>query len=146
SAPLRPFPTTPLAPRQLPRPTSPDTPERRREARCRQRYPAATPIRWPAPLWRYTHGPVTPHPDLGAKDTSYDLPHDALLTKRGRVYYDRNRPEIGRYATRMRGAPFNLSWPSGCPIHHKWPLFLGGPGNAERAEGDFDVEGRTRVP
>jgi hypothetical protein len=66
-----------------------------------------------------------------------------LLVKQGSTLYNPARPEVTRYRTRIRNPPFRLQVPPGWPIHHKWPLYLGGPGDAERAEGEYDAEGRT---
>ncbi len=69
----------------------------------------------------------------------YDYPHQAYLIKAGRTYYEPDRPENDRYRTRIRNAPFRCQVRPGDFTHHKWPLYLGGPGNAERAEGEYDA-------
>lgn len=114
------------------------------EYRCRRKYPRAIPIRWPSPLWRGAG-----INDPGSTNSTYDMPHQELLIKRGSTFYDRSAPEIGRYLQRIQNPPFNQwvrPYPAGWPVHHKWPLYLGGPGNGEQAEGEYDAEGRIVVP
>jgi len=106
-------------------------------------FPSAIPIRWPAPLWHFDPAGIN---DPGEHDTTFDLPAKNLLVKAGSTFYDDTRPEIGRYLSRIAGPPFYLTPPLGFPVHHKWPLFLGGPGNAERAEGEYDPDGGILAP
>jgi hypothetical protein len=119
-----------------------DERDRERATRCARRFPQAVPIKWPIALWRFAASPVQPEEDPGARSTRYDLPEQALLTKVSAAFYDPDRPEINRYRTRMQNPPFRLNWSAGLPVHHKWPMYLEGPGDKERAEGDYDADGR----
>jgi hypothetical protein len=115
--------------------------------KCKRLRSDAVPIRWPPPLWQgrpAVRGPDG-RGDPGSYDATYDLPDSALLIKRGSTFYNPDRPEIGRYINRIENPPFNITIPSGFPIHHKFPLYLGGPGNEEIAEGEYDPEGRTLI-
>jgi hypothetical protein len=56
-------------------------------------------------------------------------------------FYAFNRPENRRYRTRIQNPPFSLTVPFGWPVHHKWPLSLGGPGDQQQAEGQYTPEG-----
>jgi hypothetical protein len=110
-------------------------PEDRQRSACQRLDSRATPIRWPAPQWRFEGGIGDP----GSYDPEFDVPQMPLLVKRGSTLYNPSRPEIQRYTTRITNPPFRLSVPLGWPIHHKWPLYLGGPGDIERAEGEYDA-------
>jgi hypothetical protein len=109
---------------------------------CKRLAPDAIPIRWPLPSWHWETGISDP----GALRSEYDRPDEKILVLRGSTYYDPSRPEIGRYLTRITNPPFNLVYPVGWPVHHKWPLYLGGNGDDEQAEGEYDpVTGAVRV-
>ncbi|RAV11475.1 DUF4157 domain-containing protein [Paenibacillus contaminans] len=112
--------------------------------RCQERYPGAIPIHWPMPLWHFEKG--INDPGSRPESSRFDLPDQPLLVKIGSSLYNPSRPEIGRYRTRIEGPPFNLTVPLGWPIHHKWPLFLGGPGDTELAEGEYDANGNILAP
>ena len=135
------------APGQAPAPApatepAPDEEEDRKRRRCEERYPSAIPIHWPSPLWAFEEGIGDP----GSYDLTYDLPEEALLIKMGSTFYNANRPEIQRYRNRIENPPFNLTVPTGWPIHHKWPLYLGGPGDDMQAEGSYTAEGEIIAP
>jgi hypothetical protein len=100
------------------------------------------PIRWPVPLWHFETGVGDP----GSKDSTFDKPESNLLVKRGSTFYDARRPEIGRYRARISDPPFNLKIPPAWPIHHKVPLYLGGHGDKERAEGEYNADGGILAP
>lgn len=108
---------------------------------CKNLSAHAIPIRWPTPLWLFETGIGDP----GSKDNTYDKPESPLLVKRGSTLYNPTRPEIGRYRTRITNPPFNIHIPAMWPIHHKLPLYLGGHGNEENAEGQYDALGNIIV-
>jgi hypothetical protein len=125
-----------------PPPPPDDDPPDDGEEICERIAPDAIPIRWPQPLWR-TYDSVG---DPGALDPTFDMPESRVIFKRRSAFYDGDRPEIGRYRSRITSPPFSLTIPAGHAIHHKVPLYLGGPGNRERAEGEYDAEGEVLDP
>jgi hypothetical protein len=125
-------------PEPIPIPKPQPKPKDPKHEKCERLYPRAIPIQWPTPQW-------FPACDPGSTDAEFDYPHRALLIKRGSTLYEPNRPENRRYRTRIGNPPFNCPVGVGEFTHHKWPLYLGGPGNLERAEGDYDpVTGAVR--
>lgn len=105
---------------------------------CQRLQPSAIPIHWPIPIWHFLGGIDDP----GATRMENDLPEEPIVIKAGSTYYDPSRPEIGMYRTRMTNPPFNKTIPAGWPIHHKWPLFLGGA-QGPQAVGEYDAVGNV---
>jgi hypothetical protein len=148
------YPGTAHAPGPVERPR--DEEERRQRDRCRTRFPQATPIHWPPPIWRtiYLTG-ATGLADPGSQCGDYDYPDEPLLTLVDNRLWDGTRPENDRYRTRVTNPPFRIAIPGGYHVHHKIPPALQGLGSlppppgqlssgrvSERPEGEFTPEGR----
>jgi hypothetical protein len=83
------------------------------------------PIFWPSPVWH-----ATAHGDSGSKSTQYDRPPLKIVTKQ--TPGARDKKKVGRYVAENIKAlkPFYKPKVIG-DIHHKWPLYLGGPDSTD---------------
>ncbi|WP_437995413.1 DUF4157 domain-containing protein [Sorangium sp. So ce185] len=97
---------------------APDPAEERRRRRCPS---GSIPINWPPPVWA-TLG----HGDSGSTSTTYNRPTSRTVTKVPSP--ERNRTIIGEYVSENWSA-LRRYYENGTQgaIHHKWPLYLGGP-------------------
>jgi hypothetical protein len=115
------LPSAERAPRPAPSPEPRKAPdEEQRRQRCPQR---TRPIYWPYPVWRRTG-----HGDRGSTSGDYDRPLTQVVAKRDSP--ERNRTIIGEYVSENWAALRRYyASPQGTlgAIHHKVPLYLGGP-------------------
>jgi hypothetical protein len=116
-------PTPAVTPAPTPTPANDPSPEAEKEKKKKKDDcpPQSVKINWPPPVWSSAG-----RKDSGAVNGAYNRP-PRLLTRR--TPPARNRTIIGEYVGENWAALSSFYPKSGTlgAIHHKWPLYLGGP-------------------